>query len=257
MDVSKKKIIIADLDGTLAETKQELSEEMGIVIGDLLRHIDFAVISGASFKQIEGQFAKRVKVEEKFMSRLYLLPTSGASMYRFDGGRWIELYAERLREDEKAKIIASINSVLKEPIYKKPDKIYGKLIEDRDTEIAISALGQDAPANLKKAWDPDMRKRFVMKAELDKLIPEYEVMIGGSTSLDITRKGMNKGYGIRRITETLGYNIDEMLFFGDKIVEGGNDYPVKLEGVECINVDSVDHTIELFRGIKARLEGGA
>ena len=51
-----------------------------------------------------------------------------------------------------------------------------------------------------------------MKAILDKLIPEFSVRLGGATSVDVTKHGIDKAYGIRKLRDVLGIPIPEMIF---------------------------------------------
>jgi hydroxymethylpyrimidine pyrophosphatase-like HAD family hydrolase len=92
---------------------------------------------------------------------------------------------------------------------------WGEVIEDRGSQITFSALGQQAPIEEKKKWDADFAKRQRMKALLDKLIPEFSVRLGGTTSVNVTKPGIDKAYGIRKLRDTLGITIREMLFVGD------------------------------------------
>ena len=39
----------------------------------------------------------------------------------------------------------------------------GEVIEDRDTQITFSALGQDATPEDKYAWDPDNEKKLAIR----------------------------------------------------------------------------------------------
>ena len=107
---------------------------------------------------------------------------------------------------------------------------WGEPIEDRDSQITFSALGQGAPLNEKETWDPDFAKRKAIKAILAPLIPEFSIQLGGSTSIDVTRPGIDKAYGVRKLHETLGIAIADMIFVGDAIFPGGSDYPAKQAG---------------------------
>jgi hypothetical protein len=97
-------------------------------------------------------------------------------------------------------------------------------------QITFSALGQQAPLDEKKKWDPDFAKRRQMKAFLDHLIPEFSVRLGGTTSIDVTKQGIDKGYGIRKLRGILGVAVSEMIFVGDALFPAGNDYPAKQAG---------------------------
>ncbi|MDE1828075.1 MAG: HAD-IIB family hydrolase [Candidatus Micrarchaeota archaeon] len=252
VDFRSKKIVIADLDGTLAPSKSKMDKEMSDLIIELLQYKDFAVISGGRYEQFEKQFVSGLEYGQERFSRLYLLPTCATSFYRFESGKWKNVYAENLDEDQKIKIIKAFETALKEAGYQKPEKVYGQLIEDRGSQITFSAIGQEAPLVLKEKWDRDQKKRMQIKSQLDKLIPEFEIRIGGSTSIDVTKKGIDKAYGIRKIEDYFGYKVDEMLFIGDALFEGGNDYPVKNVGVDSISVSGPEDTKKIIREIIAQ-----
>ena len=88
----------------------------------------------------------------------------------------------------------------------------------------------------KKKWDPDFAKRKKIKAILDTLIPEFSVRMGGATSIDVTKPGIDKAYGIRKLRDILGIPLKEMIFIGDALFPGGNDYPAEQAGVVSIPV---------------------
>nr|MCU0680628.1 HAD-IIB family hydrolase [Planctomycetota bacterium] len=111
------------------------------------------------------------------------------------------------------------------------------------------ALGQDAPVSLKKDWDADATKRIELKKHLDKYLPEFTVEIGGSTSIDITQKNIDKAYAIEKICEYLNIKADEILFIGDAIFEGGNDYSIIKTPVPYIDVDDYNETKDIIRKI--------
>jgi phosphomannomutase len=246
---SSKKIIIADLDGTLSKSKTQMDGEMSGLLGELLKYKDFAVISGGSYPQFQKQFISGLSCPKERLGRLYLFPTCATSLYRFIEGKWTASYAEILSNEEKAKITGAFDAALKGAGYKRPQKVYGALMDDRGTQITFSACGSDAPLEVKSVWDPDRKKRMVIRAYLMGLLPEFEITLGGTTSIDVTRKGIDKRYGIRKIRQIFGYSYDQMLFLGDAIVEGGNDYPVKQEGIDCINVSGPEETKQILKKI--------
>lgn len=251
MDYSHKKIIVADLDGTLAPSKSVIEPSMASLITKLLAYKAFAVIGGGRYSQFRDQFIAGLPSDNAAFSKLYLFPTCATTFYRFVDGSWTQVYAENLEDAERAKIKDAFDSALSAVGYAKPSDAFGEIVEDRGTQITFSALGQQAPLELKKVWDPDAKKRSAIKMHLEKLIPEFEVNIGGLTSVDVTRKGIDKAYGIRKIHEYLGYAMDEMLFLGDAMFEGGNDYPVKSTGVDCIAVKSTNDTEKILAEILA------
>lgn len=249
MDYSTKKIIVADMDGTLTPSKSMVQPSMVSLLTELLNYKDFAVIGGGRYSQFQKQFVEGLPSDSKAFSRLYLFPTCATTFYRFVNGTWVQIYAENLSPEEGAKIKKAFEKALNEAGYKKPEYAYGEIIENRGTQVTFSALGQQAPIEFKSTWDPDAKKRQLIKSYLEKLIPEFEINLGGMTSIDVTHKGIDKAYGIRKIKEYLHYDIDEMLFLGDALFEGGNDYPVKSTGVDCIKVNGPEDTEEILSEI--------
>jgi HAD superfamily hydrolase (TIGR01484 family) len=234
-----KKLIVFDLDGTLAESKSSLDEQMSVLLHRLLSIVKVAVISGGDWPQFEQQLLSHLPHDES-LKNLSLLPTCGTKYYRY-AGHWEKLYEEDFTSDQKRKIITSLKKALGEAGYK-VEQVWGEIIEDRGSQITFSALGQQAPLKDKDKWDPDYAKRKKIKAILDTYIPEFSVRIGGSTSIDVTKPGIDKAYGIRKLREILGTSLNEMIYVGDAIFVGGNDYPAKQSGVECIAVRGPNET---------------
>jgi hypothetical protein len=245
-----KKLIVFDLDGTLAESKSALDPEMAALLAGLLAVVKVAVISGGDWPQFNKQLVSNLPPGQ-LMDNLLLLPTCGTKFFRFDG-QWKKLYSEDFTPAEKEKTISSMNRALAEAGFK-PEKTWGEIVEDRGSQITFSALGQQAPLIDKEMWDHDFSKRIKIKAILDTYIPEFSVRMGGTTSIDVTKPGIDKAYGIRKLRDILGIAIDEMIFIGDAIFPGGNDYPPKEIGVLSICVRDVHETKRVIEAIIACL----
>ncbi len=246
-----KKLIVFDLDGTLAESKSSLDTGMAGLLQDLLGIVKVAVISGGDWPQFEKQLLSNLPTDER-LANLSLLPTCGTKFFQYKGN-WKKIYSEDFTADEKNKIISSFQKALKADNFK-VEKTWGEVIEDRGSQITFSALGQQAPLEEKEKWDGDFTKRKKIKAILDTLIPEFSVRMGGATSIDVTKPGIDKGYGIRKLRDVLGISIEEMVFIGDALFEGGNDYPAKEAGVVSIPVRGPNETKLVVQTITACLE---
>lgn len=240
-----KQLIIFDLDGTLGESKCPLDTEMRDLLDRLIQRKKVAIISGGGFPQFQTQIVNAFPRGENF-TNLFLLPTSGTRLYAWRG-TWNEQYTEHLSPREKEKIMMALNAALKQAGHVQPTKIYGQIIEDRGSQITFSALGQQAPSAEKATWDPDRSKRRTLVSFLQPRLPEFDVRIGGSTSIDITKKGVNKAYGIRKLEEFLHLAPDDIVFVGDALFPGGNDYPARATGVDCIQVKGPEDTKKLIR----------
>jgi phosphomannomutase len=244
------KIIVFDLDDTLAESKCKVTRSMSRALKRLLKRFDVAVISGGAWPQFQSQLVSMLTLTKKEAKRLYLFPTSGTSFYRSsDGKEWKRIYCESLAEEEVRKITGAFNEVLANPGIDLPEKTWGDRIENRGTQVTFSAMGQEAPVEEKKKWDPTFGKRLVLIEKLLQLIPEFDIKAGGSTSIDVTRKGVDKGYGILQMEKHLGINRRDILFVGDALFPGGNDYAVKQLGVKCIETSGPEHTYKIIEDI--------
>lgn len=240
------KLVIFDLDGTLAESKTTVDAEMSLLLKYLLKRVKVAVISGADWPQFEKQLLTNFTENDQLIN-LSIIPTCGTKFYKFTNG-WEKIYSEDLLIPEKEKIILSLKEASNK-VDLRTEKSWGEIIEDRGSQITFSALGQFAPLEEKKTWDPDFMKRKKIKAILEKLIPEFSIRMGGTTSLDVTKPGIDKAYGINKLKEILGIELSEMIFIGDALFPGGNDYPVKQTGVVSIRVKDPQDVKQIIKVI--------
>jgi len=245
-----KKLIVFDLDGTLAESKSSLDAEMSRLLHDLLGIVKVAVISGGDWPQFEKQELSHLPHDESLVN-LSLLPTCGTKFFQYKGD-WKKIYSEDFTANEKEKITSSLKKAVEQAGFK-VEKVWGEVIEDRGSQITFSALGQQAPLVYKDKWDSDFTKRKKIKAILDTLIPEFSVRMGGSTSIDVTKPGIDKAYGVGKLRDILGISLKEMIFIGDALFAGGNDYPAEQAGVVSIPVQGPHETKRVVETIIACL----
>ena len=66
-------------------------------------------------------------------------------------------------------------------------------------------------------------------------------------SIDVTMKGIDKGYGIEQMRDRLGVAVHEMIFTGDALYEGGNDEPVKRTGIDTVAINNPEETKQNLR----------
>jgi HAD superfamily hydrolase (TIGR01484 family) len=245
-----KKLIAFDLDDTLAVTKSPISDEMSGLLAQLLDHFDVCVISGGRFEQFELQVTKRLAADPQQLRRLHLMPTCGTQYYRYDIGaeKWERKYAEGLSDEQKKRISQVLEEGAKKLGYW-PKNPAGEVIEDRFSQITFSALGQQAKPEDKYAWDPDGKKKHALRDYAAPLLPDVEVRVGGTTSVDVTMIGIDKAYGMQKLIEELQISKEDILFLGDKLEEGGNDYPVKAMGIDSLEVSDSHNTEQILTGL--------
>jgi len=244
------KLVLFDMDGTLTESKMPIDAKMVSLLGQLLVFKKVAVVSGCSMKRFEAQLLDNIKLDDGVARNLYLFPALGTSFYRFNGG-WEQVYKESL---PKGSLELARDALLEATVgFNVPwGKAYGEIMEDRGGQITFSALGQDAPLDLKAEWDWDYKKRFRIKERLKLALPGFEITVGGTTSISFTRKGVDKAYCLEKIWRYFGFTKSSILFVGNAIFEGGDDYALRKAGVSCISVQTPRNTRKVIKGILRR-----
>ena len=234
-----KSVFVFDLDGTLAESKVKIDSEMGVLLARLLANKKVAIIGGASFRQMASQLPDSIFKN----GNLSLLPLDGGSFYEYKNNSWKQVYSQKLTDEQKRKIFKAFEKTFKDIDYIQPAKIYGELIEDRGSQITFSALGQQAPLEEKEKWaEEENDKRLKLVARLNSYLPDMKAKVAGLTSIDVTKKGIDKEFGIEQIIKHLDVLKEDIIFFGDALESEGNDYPVLESGVACFKVESVQNT---------------
>jgi len=237
------RLVAFDLDDTLAPSKGAISPRMGELLIELAERVEVAIISGGQLQQFRSQVVDRLPVADAaVLDRFHLLPTCGTQYYRGTADGVRPVYAPAPPDDEKRRAPAAVEEEARR-LGLWESETWGDILEDRGSQITFSALGQKAPVEAKMAWDPTGEKKNALRDAVAVRIPDLEVRSGGSTSVDITRRGIDKAFGMRQLSEQTGIPLDDMLFVGDRLDEHGNDYPVLAMGVTCHAVTGWEDTI--------------
>ncbi len=244
------RLIAFDLDDTLAPSKGPIDRRIADLLRALLQRVEVAVISGGNEAQFREQVLSRLgEATPEELDRLHLLPTCGTRYLRHAEGEFVLLYALDLDPEQRDAAFAALQEEAEHLGLWEPEP-WGEILEDRGSQVTFSALGQQAPREAKHAWDPDGAKRDALRTAVAARLPGLEVRSGGSTSIDITRAGIDKAFGMRELAERTGIPFADMLFYGDRLDEGGNDYPVLALGIPCVAVtgweDTADRLEELL-----------
>lgn len=246
-----KKIAAFDLDGTLAVSKSPVTPKMAELLKKLAEEKIVIVISGGSFAQFKTQFLPPFHNDSSMlhvMNNLILLPTSGSQRYEYDPEKreWVRTDYVPLSQEVKEKAQKALKEIIDSGLYDLPSNPKGEIVEDRDTQISFSALGQLAPIGEKELWDPDHKKRQKIKAVIEPKIPEATIRIGGTTTIDILPKGFDKAVGLSLFLDKKNLNKSDMIFVGDALFPGGNDYSVKEAGVDVVSTKGPEETAQII-----------
>ena len=248
------RLVAFDLDDTLAPSKSALPSAMAEQLRALLDVVPVCVISGGEFGQFRAQLLENLDASSEQLSKLHLMPTCGTRYYRWnaDHSSWDQVYANDLSQDERERAIESLRQRAHEQGVWEAQP-WGEIIEDRGSQITFSALGQQAPLEAKRAWDPSGDKKRKLRDAVALDVPDLEVRAGGATSVDITRRGIDKAYGMAKLVEMTGIAPHDMLFIGDRLDEAGNDYPVKAAGYPTRPVAGWEECVEVIAQIVSEL----
>lgn len=243
-----------DLDGTLARSKQPMKTGIAGIFAALTYICPVAIVSGGRLSLLHSQI---VDVVDDVMNRenLHLMPTTGTRYYRWDGNGWECVFEKNIPEEDAKKAVESLNRRAAQ-LGLLQGETWGERIENRGSQITFSALGQNAPADIKEAWDPDASKRNALAAAVARDLPNLTVKSGGSTSVDISCKGIDKSYAICRLTQIFNIRPSRILYVGDRTDENGNDYPAVQAGTTAMHVRGPEDTVELIKGVMRVKTGG-
>jgi phosphomannomutase len=237
-------LVAFDLDDTLAPSKGPIDPRIAELLRALLRTVDVAIISGGNEAQFRAQVIARLgDTDAAALARLHLLPTCGTRYLRHDGTEFVPIYAHELSDAQKIDALTALREEAERLGYWEAEP-WGDILEDRGSQITFSALGQRAPREAKHSWDPSGAKRAALRDAVAVRLPGLEVRSGGSTSIDITQEGIDKAFGMRELVDRTGIPLTSMLFYGDRLDEGGNDYPVLALGVPSVAVDGWEDTAD-------------
>ncbi len=235
------KMIVFDMDGTLAPSKWQMDSEMVELFKKLLEKYKVWIISGGDYPQFQKQVIPFLGNDEKLLSNLYICPTCSTKMYLYEKWEWNKKYSLDFTNEERFYIMSVFDKAIND-LELKPVKTWGEIVEDRWTQITYSALWQQAPLEEKHKWDPYFEKRKRIRNYILKDLQKYNILIGWATSIDITRAWVDKAYWIKKLSEISWIDLNEMIFIWDAIFPGWNDYPPLEIWVTSKKVFSVEDT---------------
>jgi hydroxymethylpyrimidine pyrophosphatase-like HAD family hydrolase len=148
------------------------------------------------------------------------------------------IWEEKLSETEVAGVREHIEQIpVTSEVADKDD-----MNEERGCQVSYRLLRHNEHVPTKEAFDPKSEKRKAILAEYPFTSDSLQVKIGGTTCLDYTAKGRNKGFYVTRLIEQMGWNKEDCLYFGDMLFPGGNDESV-IGVIDTQAVDNPDDTL--------------
>lgn len=196
------------MDKTIAPAREPMLKEMHELLTELPH--DIVIVSGSLLSQIEFQSHKLPA---------YYLGVNGNHANDTENN---ELWNHPpLSEEHKQEIhdhIARVIDLLDHDLNHEWNPI-----EDRGSQVTFSPIGNTAPVELKRHYDPERLKREKWLQEIPFASEELMVKIGGSTSFDYIHKDRHKGTNVQKLINQMGWNKEDCVYFGDGLYPGGND----------------------------------
>lgn len=240
-------VIGFDLDGTLASSRAPLSAPMVKVFERLLAYKHVAIITGGRFSLVEYQILS-VLSPQAHLEHLHIMPVSGSSYRVYVDGQWQQVYNMEFSVKQRKRAIHSlIQHAMELGLWY--EHAQGLRIDDRGSQITFSAFGQDAPRDLREHWDPDGRKRLPLAQAVAQDLPDLQVKVGGTTSIDIALRGIDKAFAIRKLCEKFDCLPSQIAFVGDRMNQHGNDFPAALAGTFAVEVANPGQTLALLESL--------
>ena len=121
----------------------------------------------------------------------------------------------------------------------------GNHIEIRTGLVNFSVLGRGADSQQRNTYvkyDEDTGERIDIALRLERQFENIDFMIGGDTGIDIYPTGKDKRQVLEFIKPT-----GPVVFFGDKTLPGGNDYPLAISVDITHRVENWEHTWEILK----------
>lgn len=249
----RPQVVAFDLDGTLAVSKSQVSDSMGSALARLTGSYKVAIMSGGKYAQFQKQVITALPASAN-LANLYLFPVCAGYCYHYEDGDWKLIDDNSYSPEEKTVIMKALEESMAETGFTKPPTpVWGERIEDRGALIAFSGLGQEAPWEAKKDWDPDKAKRRPLAEALARRLPQCEVKMNAATTIDITPKGITKAYGVGKLSAFTGVPVSEMLYVGDALFPGGNDEVVIPTGIPTRATAGPEETERIIEELLARV----
>jgi HAD superfamily hydrolase (TIGR01484 family) len=227
------KHLFFDMDMTIAPSRQPILPEMYELLSNA--PCDVIIVSGSTVDQIKYQSNNL---------RSFKLGQNGNHAIDPEG---VELWHSPLEQHHRDQILDHISEIME--ILDHEVNHEWNPIEDRGAQITFSPIGNTAPVELKKTYDPDRQKRLKLIETIPFASEDLVVKIGGSTSLDYLHKDRHKGTNVAKLIELAGWDKDECIYYGDGLYPGGNDEAV-IGVIETVLVE--DH-LDTYKKLRVLL----
>mmetsp|Transcript_40506 Transcript_40506/g.42268 ORF Transcript_40506/g.42268 Transcript_40506/m.42268 type:complete len:268 (-) Transcript_40506:39-842(-) len=241
IEQGKKTILLFDVDGTLTPSRKKVESKMTETLLNLSQKFTLGAVGGSDLNKIKEQLGSTLSFFE------YVFSENGLVSHHKDKLIHTRKINEHLGEERQQKLV---NFLLAHLADIEIPKKRGTFIEYRTGMFNVSPIGRNCSQEERDEfviWNKDKHVvDQIRNATQEKFGEEYglKCSIGGQISFDIVPIGWDKSYCLQFVEK----EYDNIIFFGDKIYDGGNDYEIAIDKrVNCyFKTLTPDVTIEIL-----------
>ena len=228
MNKDKIRLIALDMDGTITQHRTPLEPENRAALDTLASRYRLVIVGAGACRRIHGQLSG--------------YPIDVIGNYGMEAGEYDREKGELVIVESRTVTVEPREAVLERAARLRREfgmeTFAGDSVEFHASGmITFPLLGTRAAIADKLAFDPDRSRRRPLYPAVKEAFSQYTVFLGGSSSFDIVPKPFNKLYALTRYCARHGIAPDEVVFFGDDYLEGGNDRQVYESDIAFVPVD--------------------
>lgn len=231
-----------DIDGTLTPAREKMTSEFCYFFLNWMTGKNVYLVTGSDRKKVLQQIPSSIltRCEGVFSSMANVFDKSDGCVYEND---W----------RPSAKLVRELTLIRAGSEYETKQETF---IESRKGMINFTVAGRESTYRQRKKynkWDQETGERLKIIKNLKSKYKRLEFRLGGQISIDIQPKGKNKSQASQWVRK---YEGGKIIFFGDKCMEGGNDYDIvqdikKNKKDEFFQVDNYLTTRKLLESYEA------
>ena len=227
MDKTKIKVIAMDLDGTLTQHKQHMTDRCRQTLIALGERYKLLMVGAGQVYRIFNQL-------EQFP--IDIIGNYGLQYATYNAEtKDLDIVRDLSFPYDKESVEQRVTALREKHGY---TQFAGDNVEYHPSGcLTFPVLGTKAVQEDKLAFDPDRKKRRAFYDEVVEAFSDYCVFVGGSSSFDMAPKPYNKFHALDQYCKEQGLEHKNVLYVGDDYGLGGNDESVYLSDIPFLCVD--------------------
>ena len=243
------RVYIFDVDGTLTPSRQKMTDEFKKFFDEWSKRNPFYLVSGSDIEKMDEQLPDSIIERAKG-----IFSCGGNELWEFDP-HVVNFPFTRIYQNKFTPPIQLMTYLGEQIRFSDTPVQSTNHIEDRGSLLNFSVVGRNCTLEERAQyfeWDNEVEERKKIAEDITSHWPELDAVIGGQISIDIVPKGRDKSQILKHIQKK--ENADKYIFLGDRIQEGGNDYPLaklmgKTEGCRYYKVEDYNETKQILESL--------